>query len=103
MPVTAVAVQSLEMDCRSASRRAPEEQHKGITAITACKLASSGRSLNYPVQMLYVHACRAVFLLASQRHGGMTTLTGMLEWKDSGSVSMTSWSAWSFAWGWRES
>ena len=58
-----------------------------------------------------------MILLASQRHGGMAPMTGVLKWKDIGSLgrtgrgdeevlpsmSMTSWSAWSSAWGWMRS
>ena len=55
-----------------------------------------------------MHTCRAVILLASPRRGEMSSLTGILQWNDTGclgstgrgdkevvwpSVSMTSWSA----------
>lgn len=62
-----------------------------------------------------MHACRDMLLLASQKCGGVASVTGTLEWKDIGSLgrtdmggqevvvlsslSMTSWSAWSSAWG----
>lgn len=62
-----------------------------------------------------MHACRDMILLASQKCGGVASVTGMLEWKDIDSLirtdlggqevvvlpspSMTSWSAWSSAWG----
>lgn len=64
------------------------------------------------MQMLCVHTCRAVILLASQRHSGMASMNGMLEWKATGSlqrmgreesmgvllsVSVTCWHAWSSA------
>lgn len=61
-----------------------------------------------------MHACRAVILLASWRHGGMAPMTAEFERKYTGSlgrtgggdekrvspsVSVTSCSAWGSAWG----
>ena len=65
-----------------------------------------------------MYVCRAMILLASWRHGRMAPVVGVWEWKNRGSLgktgrgdkervspsmSMTSWSTWSSAWGWMRS
>jgi len=96
LSVPEVDAQRLEMDHRSAG-----EHLKGSTEeLQPVSQLRQGPNLKSPVQthaawginkrsLRHAHACRTMISLASQRHGGMVPVTGVLEWKDTGSLGRT--------------
>lgn len=79
------------------SRRAHKEKHKGISATPDNKAASMGAQLkflyanthsmkNKQEKLVHAYTSRAVISLESWRCGGMTSVTGVSEWNDTGSL-----------------
>jgi len=123
MPVPAVAAQSLEKEHRSAGEHR-KGQHKGSPAKKSVSLGAqlkclyaNARCMGNKQEVLEMCACLQGYELTGTtwRCGGMAPMTGVLEWKDTGflgrtgrgdeagvlpSMSVTSWRAWSSAWGW---